>query len=187
MDVSLIEQELEVEFHENLLAFQDTVPRYMKNKKARRQKKKSKKEGKLLRSFDDYIFLILLKVYFFLECVMNEILASAKVKMWSACKFGDNELLSSVINSLLTQVEKSMTLEEQNKEDVTIDSSSIISKDDVIKLVNDPNEDGNTMLHLAALGGHLKLVWYIVILLNLSLSFFCIIIFLPNFLILGNY
>ncbi|OAD54422.1 Ankyrin repeat and zinc finger domain-containing protein 1 [Eufriesea mexicana] len=137
IDVSLIEQELEVEFHENLLAFQDTVPRYMKNKKARRQKKKAKKD----------------------ECVMNEILTSAKVKLWSACKFGDNELLSSVINNLLTQVEKSMTSEEQNKEDVTIHSSSIINKDDVIKLVNDPNEDGNTMLHLAALGGHLKLVW----------------------------
>lgn len=137
MDVSLIQQELEVEFHENLLAFQDTVPRYMKNKKSRRQKKKTKKD----------------------ECVMNEILANAKVKLWSACKLGDNELLTSVIKGLLIQVEKSFELEEQNKEDVTISSHSIINKDDITKLVNDSNEDGNTMLHLAALGGHLKLVW----------------------------
>lgn len=48
-DVTLIEQELEIDFTENLLAFQDTVPRYMKNKKARRQRKKTKKDGELLR------------------------------------------------------------------------------------------------------------------------------------------
>lgn len=44
-DVALIEQNFEVDFVENLLAFQDTVPRYLKNKKAYRQKKKVKKEG----------------------------------------------------------------------------------------------------------------------------------------------
>lgn len=54
-----------------------------------------------------------------------------------------------------------MELEEQNQEDVTVDFNSIVHKDDVKKLVNDANEDGNTMLHVAALGGHLKLVWYI--------------------------
>lgn len=47
----LIEQDLEVDFRENLLAFQDTVPRYMKNKKSRRQRKKSKKDGTLLYDF----------------------------------------------------------------------------------------------------------------------------------------
>ncbi|CAL7951192.1 unnamed protein product [Xylocopa violacea] len=137
MNVSLIEQELEVEFHDNLLAFQDTVPRYMKNKKTRRQRKKAKKD----------------------EGIMNEMLANAKVKLWSACKLGDSELLSSIIDSLFIEVEKGMELEQQNKDDVNADSSSIINNSDVTKLVNDPNEDGNTMLHLAALGGHLKLVW----------------------------
>ncbi|XP_076235610.1 tRNA endonuclease ANKZF1 [Calliopsis andreniformis] len=136
-EVSLIEQELEIEFNEHLLAFQDTVPRYMKNKKFRRQKKKTRRD----------------------ECVLNETLANAKVKLWSACKLGDSELLSSVINSLIAEVEKSMELEEQSKEDATGEVNSIISMDDVTKLVNEPNEDGNTMLHLAALSGHLKLVW----------------------------
>lgn len=98
-------------------------------------------------------------------------LANAKVKLWSACKLGDNELLTSVIKDLLIQVEKSFDLEEQNKEDITISSHSIINKHDITKLVNDCNEDGNTMLHLAALGGHLKLVWYI----NVSLTFFFIL------------
>ena len=60
MDVSLIEQELEVEFNENLLAFQDTVPRYMKNKKARRQKKKTKKDGEYM-----YIYYVLLMIISF--------------------------------------------------------------------------------------------------------------------------
>lgn len=45
LSVSIVEQNLEIEFNEHLLAFQDTVPRYMKNKKARRQKKKTKKDG----------------------------------------------------------------------------------------------------------------------------------------------
>lgn len=45
LDVPLIEQDFEVEFAENLLAFQDTVPRYLKNKKAHRQKKRVKKDG----------------------------------------------------------------------------------------------------------------------------------------------
>lgn len=137
IDVSLIEQELEIEFNEHLLAFQDTVPRYMKNKKSRRQRKKTKK--------DDY--------------TTNEVLTNAKMKLWSACKLGDNDLLLSIINNLLIEAEKSAELEEQNKEDTTVESNSIIHKNDVIKLVNDPNEDGNTVLHLAAVSGHLKLVW----------------------------
>lgn len=55
MDISLIEQKLEIEFNENLLAFQDTVPRYMKNKKIRRQRKKTKKDGDYL-----YIYICIL-------------------------------------------------------------------------------------------------------------------------------
>lgn len=43
VDMPLIENNMEIDFREHLLAFQDTVPRYMKNKKARKQKKKVKK------------------------------------------------------------------------------------------------------------------------------------------------
>jgi len=46
MDVPLIEENFEVSFRANLQPFQDTVPRYMKNKKAHRQKKKVKKDSK---------------------------------------------------------------------------------------------------------------------------------------------
>nr|XP_033328038.1 ankyrin repeat and zinc finger domain-containing protein 1-like [Megalopta genalis] len=137
MDVMLVEQELEVDFREHLLAFQDTVPRYMKNKKSRRQRKKSKKD----------------------DNSMNEVLVSAKLKLWSACKLGDIELLSTVIDGLLTEMEKSVEAEEQNKEVGIIEDNTIVNMEDVTKLVNDSNEDGNTMLHLAASGGHLKLVW----------------------------
>lgn len=169
MDVSLIEQELEIEFNENLLAFQDTVPRYMKNKKIRRQKKKTKKEGEYLYIyvyyviFNNYYILLHIQKYAFPECVLNETLINAKVKLWSACKLGDDELLSSVINDLLIEIKKSVELENklENAEDVTVSCNTVINKDDVTKLVNDPNEDGNTMLHVAALGGHLKLVWYV--------------------------
>lgn len=139
MDISLIEQEIEIDFHENLLAFQDTAPRYMKNKKARRQRKKTKRDGE--------------------PYPINETLANAKVKLWSACKLGDDQLLSSIIDSLFIEIEKSVELERNKGDDAVTDSNSTINRDDVTKLVNDTNEDGNTMLHLAALGGHLKLVW----------------------------
>lgn len=97
---------------------------------------------------------------------MNEALTSAKMKLWSACKVGDNDLLSSVIDDLLMEADKNTELEDQNKEDTTVESNSIIHKNDVTKLVNDPNEDGNTMLHVAALSGHLKLVWYVRIIIR---------------------
>lgn len=92
---------------------------------------------------------------------MNEILIDAKVKLWSACKLGDSDLLSSVMDTLLKEVEKSMELEKQSKEDTSVEANLIINMDDITKLINDGNEDGNTMLHLAALSGHLKLVWYV--------------------------
>lgn len=89
-------------------------------------------------------------------------LLDAKEKLWAACKLGDNEMLSSALNDLLIEAKKSEELAEQNKDDVTNESNNIlVNMVDVEKLVNDTNEDGNTMLHLAALGGHLKLVWYI--------------------------
>lgn len=47
LDVPLIEQTVKVDFSEILQPFQDTVPKYMKNKKANRQKKKVKKDGKV--------------------------------------------------------------------------------------------------------------------------------------------
>ncbi|KAL6444868.1 hypothetical protein ACFW04_002116 [Cataglyphis niger] len=47
LDAPLIEQVVEVDFSESLQPFQDTVPKYLKNKKANRQKKKVKKDGKV--------------------------------------------------------------------------------------------------------------------------------------------
>ncbi|XP_070166528.1 tRNA endonuclease ANKZF1 [Polyergus mexicanus] len=139
LDAPLVEQTVEVDFSESLQPFQDTVPKYMKNKKANRQKKKVKKDAQII----------------------NEVLLNARTKLWTACKQGDNDLLSSVINDLLTKIKECE--EEQNKKDVAIDcmmsNDTSVNTDDVAKLVNDVNEDGNTMLHLAALGGHCEQVW----------------------------
>ncbi|XP_072749414.1 tRNA endonuclease ANKZF1 [Anoplolepis gracilipes] len=136
---SLVEQTVEVDFCENLQAFQDTVPKYMKNKKANRQKKKVKKDAP----------------------VINEVLLDARTKLWTACKQGDNDLLSSVINDLLNKIKECE--EKQNKKDIAINGTTSndtsVNTVDVTKLVNDTNEDGNTMLHLAALGGYCEQVW----------------------------
>lgn len=92
--------------------------------------------------------------------IINEILLDAKMKLWTACKLGDNDLLSSAIDDLLAEVKKCEELAERNKDDVNVEfNNHLVNMHDVAKLVNDVNEDGNTMLHLAALGGHLKLVW----------------------------
>lgn len=94
--------------------------------------------------------------------MVNEVLLDAKPKLWTACKQGDNNLLSSVIDNLLAKVK--VCEEEQNKKDAIVDCSSMSDNNlvniyDVAKLVNDTNEEGNTMLHLAALGGHCEQVW----------------------------
>lgn len=86
-------------------------------------------------------------------------MSDAKIKLWTACKLGDNDLLSSAIDDLLAEVKKCEELTEQNKDDNVECGNPLVNMRDVAKLVNDVNEDGNTMLHLAALGGHLKLVW----------------------------
>lgn len=104
-------------------------------------------------------------IILFLAQIINEVLLNARTKLWTACKQGDNDLLSSVINDLLTKIKECE--EEQNKKDVAINcmmsNDTSVNKDDVTKLVNDANEDGNTMLHLAALGGHCEQVWYILL------------------------
>jgi len=97
--------------------------------------------------------------------VNNEVLSDAKTKLWTACKQGNNDLLSSVIDNLLAKIKECE--EEQNKKDITesctMSNNTLVNTDDVAKLVNDTNEDGNTVLHLAALGGHYEQVWYVII------------------------
>lgn len=82
------------------------------------------------------------------------------------CKQGDNDL-SSVIDVLLTTIKD---CEEQNKRDVRINwatsSDTFVNTDNVTKLVNDTNEDSNTMLHLATLGGHYEQCCYCNLLLK---------------------
>lgn len=54
----LIEHNMEIDFREHLLAFQDTVPRYMKNKKTRKQKKKVKKNH----TDGNVLFMIIIQI-----------------------------------------------------------------------------------------------------------------------------
>lgn len=88
-------------------------------------------------------------------------LLDAKIKLWAACKRGDYDLLSAVINDLLAKVKECEKA--RDKEDVAINcatsNNNVVNTNDVTKLVNDTNEDGNTMLHLAALSGHPEQVW----------------------------
>ena len=108
-----------------------------------------------------HIFILMYYVILFLDQMNNEVLSDAKIKLWTACKRGDNDLLSAVIDTLLAKIKECE--EEQNKKDVTdscvMSNNTLVSTNDVTKLVNDTNEDGNTMLHLAALGGHCEQVW----------------------------
>lgn len=114
------------------------------------------------------MFVVLFFVLFivlFLAQIINEVLLDARTKLWTACKQGDNDLLSSVIDDLLTKIKECE--KEQNKKDIAINDTTSndtsVNTDDVAKLVNDTNEDGNTMLHLAALGGYCEQVWYVLL------------------------
>lgn len=45
-NILLIAEDVQIDLKDNLLAFENTTPRYMKNKRLRRQKKKEKKNSK---------------------------------------------------------------------------------------------------------------------------------------------
>lgn len=91
---------------------------------------------------------------------MNEVLRDAKVKLWSASKSGDNELLTFVLKNLFDDASKCTNDEEVNAENDTEPATDVdYSTEDVLKLINESMEDGNSMLHLAAFGGHLRVVW----------------------------
>lgn len=91
---------------------------------------------------------------------VSEVLKDAKVKLWSASKSGDNELLTSVLKSLFDDANKCLDDKEVNAEsEAELVNDVDYSTEDVMKLINESNEDGNSMLHLASFGGHLKVVW----------------------------
>jgi len=125
----------------------------------------SKDQDNLQRSILSIFSPVLLHSSIALYCtapIINEILLDAKTKLWNACKLGDNELLSSIIEKLMAKVKE---CEEQNKEDDVAGSASfpsniaLVNAEDVARLFNDMNEDGNTLLHLAAIGGYHDQVW----------------------------
>ncbi|XP_043272058.1 ankyrin repeat and zinc finger domain-containing protein 1-like [Venturia canescens] len=143
IDFPLITQDCEVDLNDHLLAFQNTVPRHVKIRNIKRQKRKVKKErveG---------------------ELPINEILTSTKLQLWDASKSGDNESLGKLWNTLLAEVKRCEKLKDEMDEmhENQTDKPAILRADALTKVLNEPNEEGNTMLHLAAIGGHLKCVW----------------------------
>ncbi|XP_043474158.1 ankyrin repeat and zinc finger domain-containing protein 1-like [Leptopilina heterotoma] len=133
IDFHMTAEDSKIDFEENLQAFQDTVPRYLKNKKMRQQKRKTRKERSE-------------------EQVPNSIFISTKLKLWSTFKSRDFETLTTILENFLDIVQN-INEENDDKE------KSNITKDEVLKLINESDEDGNTLLHIAALSGHLKTIW----------------------------
>lgn len=70
-------------------------------------------------------------------------------------------MFSTVWNTFVEEIKRCAQLENEINQDVepNVDKVAPLRMDDVSKVVNESNEDGNTMLHLAAIGGHLRLVW----------------------------
>ncbi|XP_051174741.1 ankyrin repeat and zinc finger domain-containing protein 1-like [Leptopilina boulardi] len=134
----LTAEDLKIDFEENLQAFQDTVPRYLKNKKMRQQKRKTRKERSE-------------------EQLPTSLFLTTKLKLWSTFKSRDFEALMTILEDFLSIVQNCNN--EENNEENKNNKSSVIGKDDVLKIVNDSDEDGNTLLHLAAISGNLKSVW----------------------------
>ena len=142
LDVPLIEQDFELDFHEHLLAFQDTAPRHIKSRNIKRQKRKGRKERAE-------------------EPSINEVLAASKLKLWEVSKTGDTEIFATVWETLMTEIKRCEAIEEKEIEDdeTNAEKPALLRIQDVYKVINESNEDGNTMLHLAAIGGHLRVVW----------------------------
>ncbi|XP_015111543.1 ankyrin repeat and zinc finger domain-containing protein 1 [Diachasma alloeum] len=154
--LQLFDQICEIDFTEDLLAFEDTAPRHIRQKKIKRQRKKVKKDKP--------------------ERVVNRVLEESKMKLWAACMVGDVGLLNDTWEVLIGEVKRwekpqvstggsegypkspeiTSRQDDKNEEDTNDVELKI---ENVLEVINEGNDDGNTLLHLAAVAGHLDVVW----------------------------
>ncbi|XP_063972704.1 tRNA endonuclease ANKZF1-like [Diachasmimorpha longicaudata] len=144
----LLDQICEVNFTDDLLAFQDTAPRHIRQKKIKRQRKKVKKEKP--------------------ERIVNQVLEDSRVKLWDACMAGDVGMLSDIWGVLMREVKRcekegsariSGDSAQQNDKNAEETNDVELTMENLLGVINEPDDDGNTRLHVAAMGGHLDTVW----------------------------
>lgn len=75
------------------------------------------------------------------------------MRLWTACKSGNCKLLTEIWDELLIEIRKHEEIEENN------DKIILINMSDVLKILNESNDEGNTMLHLAAMENYSDLLW----------------------------
>ncbi|KAK0159020.1 hypothetical protein PV328_009952 [Microctonus aethiopoides] len=139
LNYPLIQNHCQIEFSENLLEFEDMTAKNCKQRKIRKQRKKTNKNSSV-------------KVF-----PVHKALISGKSDLWRACKIGDYELLMKTWKILLDEVAKCEA--SPKEENLVADCSTYLSMSDVILMINEGDEDGNTMLHLAANGHSLEILW----------------------------
>jgi len=95
------------------------------------------------------------------ESPINEVLAAGKGKLWEASKTGDSQAFSNVWDTIVEEIKRCEQLEDEVNQDENTNGEKAVPlrMSDISKVINESNEDGNTMLHVAAIGGHLRLVW----------------------------
>ncbi|XP_011308899.1 ankyrin repeat and zinc finger domain-containing protein 1-like isoform X2 [Fopius arisanus] len=131
-----------IDFKENLLAFEDTTPRRTRQKKMKKRRTKVKKEKP--------------------ERVVNRVLQESVVKLWTACRMGNVELLKETWGILLGEVKRwengvwppggGEPGEKENNE-------TSLKMCELLEVINKGDDEGNTLLHIAAITGHLEVIW----------------------------
>lgn len=80
--------------------------------------------------------------------------------MWSACQNGEEELYFQSLEKLLDEIKICDNAAGYASEDKPSEPVILVTLQDLIKLINDQDSDGNTMLHHASISNQLKTIWY---------------------------
>ncbi|KAF7987364.1 hypothetical protein HCN44_003126 [Aphidius gifuensis] len=130
IDNSIVEESYNINLINELQEFENISPKKIaKQKRTRRQIKKKPKK---------------------INEPVNELLIKSKLKLWNACKIGNCKELTETWDELIIETRKN----DNNNEQIVL-----INMFDIVKLLNECDDDGNTMLHLAAIDNNSEILW----------------------------
>lgn len=129
IDDSLVEENYSINLIDELQEFENILPKKIIKQKRRQIKKKPKKINE----------------------PVNELLVKSKLKLWNACKIGNCKELTETWDELIIETRKN----DNNNNDGIL----LINMFDVVKLLNECDDDGNTMLHLASIENNSEILW----------------------------
>ncbi|KAJ4430698.1 hypothetical protein ANN_19289 [Periplaneta americana] len=141
----MIDEDVEISF-DNLQEFEDTIPPEMKGKKKFKDNKKGgKKQQKKQVEKDIYSAPVM----------------DLRHKLWTACRLGDTDLLINSLQACQPIEEEPENPEKKENSPIQTKEDGVITMVEYLKCLNENvGESKDTLLHVAAQGGHMAIIRY---------------------------